>query len=108
MPETGKTSFDGERAARWEKDVTELNEETEKVLKNIQTCIAEIKGESDGKIAQAFVQTAEGMVEKFKELVTSVKSLVDVIVDVAAKFVGFTSTVVDGVRTVAGLFGIHF
>jgi len=110
MTATGgnSTTFDGARAARWEKEVTELNAQTEQILNNIQRCIAEIKNESAGKIAEAFVHTAEGLVDKFKQLVSSVANLVSVIVDVAAKFAGFADGVVQGVKTVASLFGIHF
>ena len=108
MAASSTTQFDGAKAAQWEKEVQELNAQTEQILKNIRTCVAEIQGESAGQIADAFVKTAEGMVQKFDELVRSVGELVTVIFDVAKKFLDLSDTVVSGVKTVAGLFGIHF
>ena len=85
--------FNYQEARAWHSAVEELNQEAEKVLKEVTQCIEEIGSGCEGVIVQDLVNIASGMADKFMTLVESLKTLAKALLDVLAAFLNFDDEV---------------
>lgn len=73
------------QAEAWRNQLNDLNEETNTVLRNVSSCIDEIKSESAGDPVEQLVVTAADMVDAAAEVIKGLRGLESAVKTVIAE-----------------------
>lgn len=67
------------KADKWKRDLADLNNETDQVMKNVANCLKEIETESSGDFVTELVSTGANLAAAAVEMINNMKKLEDLI-----------------------------
>jgi len=101
-------NFDEAMANSWKDNVEKLNEETDKKLKEVGGCLAEIKNESEGSFVDQLMNITEQMVNGFANLISAFRKMVDLVEEIKNKFKQMAQSLLESAtELLVGKMGIH-
>lgn len=87
-------------AQRWQRDVEDLNDETDRLLKEVAQCIEEVADGCEGAVVEELKTVANSLLEKFGQLIDALVQLIGALADIIRSFKDFEDNVIDGIVSV--------
>lgn len=87
------------QAEAWKRKLAGLNDETEMVLRDVYTCIQEIKDESEGEPVEQLILTAAEMADAAADVIKGLRALEDAIEKIIQ---ALAAVIAEGIQSVLG------
>jgi len=96
----GSSIFKYGEAQRWQAAVEQLNDETDALLKEVAQCIEEVSNGCEGSVVEELKSVAEGLLDKFSQLIQALVNLIGALADIIRGFQDFEDTVIDNIVSI--------
>ena len=87
-------------AQQWQREVEDLNDETDRLLKEVAQCIEEVANGCEGAVVEQLKTVASGLLDKFDQLIKALVNLIGALADVIRSFKDFEENVIDEIVSV--------